>query len=362
MDPQRPDSSREDGAAVAGLTPRGSDRARVAGDKIILFSRIAKGWTARVPRSHTHSEHPGTAVLWDERYYEVLNADVMQGGGIRYVLAAWRDDMIFRDFQTYDDASEARILADWNAAMQQRKRGKLAWLSGMLLGHLPAPIQNRIANEYGVSAPRMTLLSTIPSLVLFGACVWLYAGSRLKMEGSPVPTWVWIIAMYSLAESAMRYQVYMSQSRPMGSLPGTIVYAILSLAAPQRFPWPRERGAETFTLAPDEDIVRLDRVHMRMPLFTLLSPAEQHRLAQRYDFDYREHAYTPAYILLGGGLLGVIMELPRVRGAGGFGAWISFAVAGVLVIEQFVRLATFSRRPAGSVLAPVVRLFVRSYL
>ena len=344
------------------MTARGSDRARVAGDKIILFSRIAKGWTARVPRTLTHSEHPGTAVLWDERYYEVLNADVMQGGGIRYVLAAWRDDMIFRDFQTYDDASEARIIADWNAAMLQRKRGKLAWLSGMILGHLPAPIQNRIANEYGVSAPRMTVISTIPSLVLLGTCVWLYAGARLKMEASPVPVWVWIIAMYSLAESAMRYQVYMSQSRPMGSLPGTIVYAILSIIAPQRFPWPRERGAETFTLEPDEDVARLDAVRMRMPFFTLLSEAEQHRLAQRYDYNYREHAYPPAFILLGGALLGVASLLPRVRGAGGVSAWISFLVAGVLVVEQLVRLAAFSRRPAGSVLAPVVRLFVRSYL
>lgn len=362
MDPQRSDSSREDSAAVAGLTPRGSDRARVAGDKIILFSRIAKGWTPRVPRSNTHSEHPGTAVLWDERYYEVLNADVMQGGGIRYVLAAWRDDMVFRDFQTYDDASEARIVADWNAAMQQRTRGKLAWLSGIILGHLPAPIQNRIANEYGVSAPRMTVLSTIPSLVLFGICVWLYAGAQLKMEASPVPLWVWIIAVYSLVESAMRYQVYMSQSRPMGSLPGTIVYAMLSILAPQRFPWPRERGAEVFTLAPDEDIVRLDAVRMRMPLFTLLSPAEQHRLAQRYDFDYREHAYPPAYILLSGALVGVASLIPRVRAGGGISAWLSLAFAGVLVIEQVARLATFSRRPAGSVLAPVVRLFVRRYL
>ncbi|PYQ28288.1 MAG: hypothetical protein DMF56_15865 [Acidobacteria bacterium] len=328
----------------------------------MLFSRIAKGWTARVPRSHTHAEHPGTAVLWDEQYYEVLNADVMQGGGIRYVLAAWRDDMTFRDFQTYDDASEARIAADWEAAMRQRKHGKLAWFSGMLLGHLPAPIQNRIANEYGVSAPRMTLLSMIPSLVLLGVCVWLYAGARLKMEASPVPVWVWVIAMYSLAESAMRYLVYMGQSRAMGSLPGTIVYAILSIIAPQRFPWPRERGSETFTLAPDEDVVRLDRITMRMPLFTLLSPAEQHRLAQRYDFDYREHAYTPAYILLCGALFGVIVEVQRVRGAGGISAWISLIVAGVLVVEQLVRLATFARRPAGSVLAPVVRLFVRGYL
>src|ERR1051325_3910638 len=307
------------------MLPHGSDRVRVAGDKIILFSRITKGWQARVLAANLRPEHPGTAVLWDEQYYEVIDAGVMQGGGVRYVLAAWRDEHVFRDVQTYDDASEAALAADYELAKRQRSRSKIVWLFSILLGHLPAPVQNRLANEYGVSAPRMTLVSTIPSVVLLSICVWLYAGARLEQGPSPVPGWLWLIA-------------------------------------PQRFPWLRERGAQTFMLAPEEDVVVRDQLQMRAPLFTLLSPAEQQRLAERYGFDYREHAYAPAIIILIGALLGAISLLPRVRGDGGISAFLSLAAAAVLVVEQLVRLYTLQHRPTGSVLAPLVRPFVKRYL
>jgi len=345
------------------VLPHGSDRVRVAGDKVILFSRIAKGWQPRVPRTNTSVEHPGTTVLWDEQYYEVINADVMQGGGIRYVLTAWQDENVFRVFESYDDASEARILADHNEARAQRKHGKIVWLLSVVLGHLPAPIQNRLANYYGVYATRMTLVSIVPSVVLLGACAWFYSDARLKQVASPVPGWVWGIAMVMLADSGVRFMIVMLQNRPNGSLPGTLVYFILWMIAPQRFPSPSiERGRAVFMLQPDEDTVRRDAVQMRAPLFTLLSPAEQQRLAERYDFDYRRHAFAPAIIILLGALFGVISLFPKVKGDGGISTLISFGLASVLAVEQIVRLLALQRRPAGSILAPLVRPFVRDYL
>ena len=49
------------------MLTHGADRVRQAGDKVILQSAIAKGWTPRVPKTLTNAEHPGTAVLWDEQ-------------------------------------------------------------------------------------------------------------------------------------------------------------------------------------------------------------------------------------------------------------------------------------------------------
>jgi hypothetical protein len=345
------------------MQPYGSDRVRVAGDKIILFSRIAKGWQPRSPRTNTRSEHPGTAVLWDEQYYEVVSADVMQGGGIRYVLAAWRDEHVFRAFESYDDASEARIAADFDTAKAQRKYGKVVWLFSVVLGHLPAPIQNRLANEYGVYATRMTLVSLIPSVVFLGICVWLYAGARMNMVASPVAFWMWEFALLMICDSGVRFMVVMLQNRPNGSFIGTIVYFILWKIAPHKFPSPTiERGRAVFMLQPDQETVHQDALHMRAPLITLLSAAEQQRVAEHYDFDYRRHAYPPAIILLAGGLIGVITLLPKLKGDGGVSTLISFAVAAVLALEQIVRLFALRQRPAGSILAPLVRPFVRSYL
>jgi uncharacterized membrane protein YeaQ/YmgE (transglycosylase-associated protein family) len=344
------------------MQPHGSDRVRVAGGKVLLFSPIPKGWQPATPRTNTSTEHPGTTVLWDEQYYEVVAADAMQSGGVRYVLAPWRDEHIFRVFEIYDDASEARRLEEHRAVLAQQKKGKLVWLSGIVLGHLPAPVQNRLANDYGVAAPRMTLLSTIPSVVLLGVCVWLYAGARLRIESSPVPMWLWIVAAFMLADSAMRFIVFMTQNRAMGSFPGTLLYTILSFIAPRAFPLPREQGAELFTLAPDPEVAARDAIEMRAPLFTLLSPAEQARLAQRYGFEYRRHAFPPAIIILVGALIGAISSLMKVRTGGGISALISLVVAGALTVEQVLRLIALRRGPAGSMLAPLVRPFVRRYL
>ena len=341
----------------------GSDRVRVAGDKVILWSPIPKGWHPRVPRTNVHSEHPGTAVLWGEEYYEVVEASAAQGGGVRYVLAAWRDEHVFRVFETYDDESEARRIADFNAASKQRRHSGAVWLLGVIFGHLPAPIQNRIANEYGRAAHRMTLISIVPSQILLGVCVWFYVDARMKQTSSIIPQWMWILAMVMLADSAVRFLVVMLQSRPQGSLPGTLIYFVLWKLAPKRFPSPiEERGRAVFMIEPDEAIALQDAIEMRAPLFTLLSPPEQHLLAERFGFEYRKHATAPAVIILIGALLGVVSSYVKVADSGGLSALLSLFVAGALTIEQILRLVSFKRGPAGSMLAPLVRPFVRRYL
>jgi len=345
------------------MLPYGSDRVRVTGDKIILFSRISKGWHPRVPRTNTRAEHPGTAVMWEEQYFEVLNADVMPGGGIRYVLAAWQDEHTFRVVETYDAETEALRIADYHTARRQRRFSKTAQLLGVIFGHLPAPIQNRIANEYGVTAHRMTLISIIPSMVLLGICVWYYADARLKQTASIIPEWLWALALLMLVDSAARFLVVMLQSRPQGSLPGTVLYFALWKIAPKRFPSPvEERGRGVFMLTPEEDIALRDKMHMRGPLLSLLTPAEQRSIAERFDYQYKQHAFAPAIIILIGAGVGAISSYVKVADSGGFSALVSLVVAGGLTIEQIVRLFALQRGPAGSVLAPLVRPFVRDYL
>ena len=345
------------------MLTHGSDRVRVVGEKVFLYSPISKGWTARVPRQNLHSEHPGTAVLWDEQYFEVISAEVAQGGGVRYVLAPWRDDHVIRVFDQYDAESEARRIADYNAAITQRRRSPLVSMFGIVLGHLPAPVQNRLGNEYGVSPPRMTLVSLVPSLVLLGVCVWLYVDARLRMAASPVPFWVWLLALAMLADSAVRFLVVMLQNRAQGSLVGSILYSIVYLIVPDRLPSPTvERGRGIFMLEPDEEIAQRDALRMREPLFTFLTPAEQQHLAERFGFEYRRHAFFPAIVILVCALLGAISSYVKVADSGSISALISLIVSGGLTIEQIVRLYTLQRRPAGSVLAVLVRPFLRQFL
>src|SRR5688572_22192616 len=153
------------------MLTHGADRARQAGDKVILHSAIAKGWTPRTPKTLTSAEHPGTAVLWDEQYYEVIEATALPTGGVRYVLMQWREDHTIRTFESYDAQSEELRIADHERVRRQRRAGFLTNLSGVFLGFLPAPVQMHLENELGVRATRMTLLSCVLVMTTLGICI-----------------------------------------------------------------------------------------------------------------------------------------------------------------------------------------------
>ena len=344
----------------------GSDRVRTAGGKVILHSNISKGWKARVAKSNTHAEFPGTAVLWDEQYFEVIVAEALPGGGLRYVLEPWRDDHTIRVFDHYDEAAEARRIDDYRRAKAQRKKSLGARLSGILLGQLPAPVQKHLENELGVTPSRMTLLSCIPSIVLLGVCVWLQSSAKLALRHSPVPFWLWLLALGLLVESAIRFNVAMLQGRGMGTLFGFVAYAFVWLINPGRAKWPKpfeeERGNKLFTIAPPDDVALRDSLETRGPLLTLLPKSDQLALAERYGFDYRKHAYGLAWIILVGSTFGVVSSLVKVAEDGSFSAFTSLVLAGALAVEQVMRLSAFKRGPAGSFLAVIVRPFLRGFL
>src|SRR5947207_171832 len=82
----------------------------VDGERIVLSSRLPKGWTARVERTLTSAEFPGTAVLWDEQSFEVIGAEALPQG-VRYTLEPWREHHAMRFTARYDAAAEAALAA-----------------------------------------------------------------------------------------------------------------------------------------------------------------------------------------------------------------------------------------------------------
>src|SRR6267378_2805299 len=99
------------------MRPFGYDRVRSGhGDQWILVARRSKGWLPRVPKTLTSAEHPGTAILWEDRFFEVVTADASAGGSIRYVLEPWRDNHVIRVSEPYDEASEERRAAEHHSA------------------------------------------------------------------------------------------------------------------------------------------------------------------------------------------------------------------------------------------------------
>jgi hypothetical protein len=164
-------------------------------------------------------------------------------------------------------------------------------------------------------------------------------------------------------DSAVRFFVVMTQNRGLGSFPGLIVYSAIWLLTPRSRklvrPFEESRGEKLFTLPPPDGVAERDSVEWRSWLLTLLSPAEQYALAERYGYDYRKDAYALAWALLAAGVLGVLSSIPKLGTVTGT---VSLIAAALIVLEQSLRLRAFRERPAGSVFGVLARPFVRDLL
>jgi hypothetical protein len=343
----------------------GSDRVRTSGEKVILLSAFSKGWTARTPKSNTHSEYPGTTVLWEEQYFEVVEATAADGERVRYVLEPWREEHTIRQFEHYSEEAESRRLADYDLVKKQRRASTASRWSGLILGHLPEPAQRKLQNDLGISPSSITIISCIPPVVAFGVCIYLGVDAYIRGAKSPVPWWLFALAAFMTVEAFIRFQVAMQQGRGLGSLIGTAAYILYWSVSPNKAKLASpfgERGDALFTLPPPDDVAVRDALTVKGPILTLLSRREQEQLAERYGFDYREHAYGLTWIMLICSLLGVVTSYVKVSGGAGASVLISMFLAAVVLLEQIVRLMQLQRGPAASMFAPLVRPFVRGLL
>jgi hypothetical protein len=336
----------------------GSDRVRVADDgRILLQSRLAKRWTPRVEKTLTSAEFPGTAVLWSEAYYEVVRAEQLPAGGVRYTLLPWRDEHAMRLVDQYDAATEEWRIAEHAKAIA-RERGRMgANLLGMLTGHLPAMVQQALASDVGVLPVRLTLLSTLPMYAVSVSLFLLLVSKLMSYRDTPV--WMVLIAGYLFLESTFRFFLVMSQSRPIGTPLGTFAYLLFYALASDRTklvpPFKVEKGYSAPITDAPEDVALRDAFTLREPLVTLLSAEEQGRAAERFGYDYRKQSYIVAGMILLGSLAGIATSVSS-------GAVLSGLIATALAIEQVVRIVAFRRGPAPSVLGWLARPFVRKLL
>ncbi len=344
------------------MQPYGSDRAReVAGGRILLYSRYPKNWQTRTEKTRTTPEHPGTAIFWEESIFEVVSAEA-QGAGVRYVLEPWREEHAMRVTDRYDEESEAHRVAQHEAALRREKQRIGVKLIGFLAGHLPALVQEELASELGLFAPRMTVMSALMMLVIVAALILSIV--HRYMNGDTI-LWHVVLAFYLLQESFLRLVRVWMHHRPMGSLIGILFYSIAYAAGWKRgmtSPLQEAKGNAIYVRKEHEDTKLRDAFHLREPLVTLLPPDEQARFAERYDYDYRKQSTPIALIVLVFSLAGVFTSIRTMTMQSSFGAFLSLICAGGMSIEQLLRLIAFKRGPAGSVLGVLARPLTRKLL
>jgi hypothetical protein len=349
----------------------GSDRVREGeGGQRILLSRIAKqGWTPRTPKSLTHSEFPGTAVLWGEEYFEVVDVDALPQGGIQYVLEPWLDQHTIRTADRYDEESEAARLAAYRATLTRVAKRKSMNVFAVFTGHLPGIVQAHLASDLGTSPVKLTMLSAIVLMVTCGPYVFYCFSLQFGGYPLPIPDWLFGLMAWWTGESFFRFNFAFAASRPIGSVEGLIGYGLFYAFAPKHAdrisPFAKPKGSSTKAMQIDfapPDVALQDALIMREALVTLLPPAEQLQISLRTGYDYTRKSTSTAIYIGIVALIGVISSWISMTHNRSFTAFISLIVAGWLVIEQGMRLAALRRGPAGSVLAVIARPFTRKLL
>jgi hypothetical protein len=341
----------------------GSDRVRAGeGAQLILSSRLSKGWTPRTPKTLTHAEFPGTAVFWEEQFFEVVDVETLPAGGVRYLLEPWRDEHAIRTTDRYDAESEAARLEAHRAELVRQTKRTSTNLFGIFTGHLPGVVQEHLGRELGTNPSRLTMLSAAALFLTCGPMVIYCVGLNFGGEALPIPMWFFFVLNWWTVESLFRFNFGFASSRPIASLEGYIGYGIFYALAPKRpdrlSPFASEKGTSTkavrFDFAPP-DVALQDALIMREPLVTLLPPAEQLQIAERTGYDYTRKSKSTAIYILFVAVIGVVSSWISMRSGRSFSAFTSLVVAGWLVVEQCMRLASFHKGPAGSILAFFVR-------
>lgn len=342
----------------------GSDRAEAAPDGVFLLEcAVGKGWLARVARSQTRSEHPGTAVEWEGEVYEVLSIEPLAGTAVRYRLAPWEHGHAIRRIERYDEANEGARHASRADLHAGRDRFRLGIVLSPVLGHLPGAVQRRIEHAAGPSALVMTVVSAAP-LFLLGALV-LIAALIARLGGSSiVPEWMAdhdSLFAYLTIESALRIYSAWIAREPMGSLAGYIAYWAWTLASGRET---APRAAAALPAQPLAERTLQDRYRMIEPLLALLPPGDQTDLELRFGFDPLKWGRRTSLLILLVAGANVLISVAAFRSR--TDVFLDFAaliIGGLFIAEQIGRRRTIAQgKPAGSVLGALVRPLARRLL
>jgi hypothetical protein len=329
----------------------GSDRVEMLseGSAAVIDAYHHKGWRGRRPADQLRSEHPGTAIQWDNQLWEVVTAEPTNHG-VRYYLERWKPSHVVRHCEAYDDKSErARRmeLADVNRRERRRRAGIAA---SILLGHLPAEAQDYLHLEYGLPPSLPTIISVIPTAII-GVTSVIF----LMVGGLGFPTSLLLYGVYLFGESCLRFSYSFATGKPMGSLVGCLIFAIGEAFTS------RGKREQVLRLDVSDDIVQQDRYYLRQPLLSLLPIEDQKRLQKRYGFDPIEWGKKTSAVLLA--LVGMAVTIQLMQfsdGKGDAARTVAFFINLYFLAEQLVRLGrAFAGLPSASLLGYLVRPLTR---
>ncbi len=347
--------------------PIGDDRVIPLEDGcVLLCTQETRNWIARKAQTQVSAEYPGTAVIWEDEIWEVLEIERKESE-IQYRLAPWDPRHAIRQPRPYSIHEDAtRQKSEASEARSNEVRILLILLSP-LSGLLPGHVQERFTRLHGSPRLGLTLISLILPFILGTIGVlgtFLMMASKLgDGSGSPPSFLDMAFLNYLFIESLLRFGVAMTDGRPTGSALLVVPYWILARWTGW-LPAPPQQKPEVIAPMEDEHILE-DRFSMLEPLLSLLPPADQLVLEQRFPykpFRWGKRTSTVILVLMAAQAADAVGNISHGPITGGH-AFISLALATFLSLEQIYRLTQMSQgNLSGSVLGYLVRPLARPLL
>jgi hypothetical protein len=217
-------------------------------------------WVPHSAGDFGRAEHPGSAIRYRDRIYEVMHVEETAEGGyaFRYRLRPWDPQHVIRHLVDYTlEAQRDEAASDEEMMRAERLRSLILWLFP-IAGFAPDPLQREWGNKTGLSL----------SVISFGSALFGLAVA-FSLRGSLEDTRFVYVIYYLGLESFARLIWIVVSKRPHGSLLLTLPYLVWQGLEQRRHSEPaQDAGSTPYTR---EDEVRPDRsgnsLHVRSIYF-----------------------------------------------------------------------------------------------
>src|ERR1035438_1492784 len=192
-----------------------------SGYDLYIYSALEKpAWRARQGGSRTQAPHPGSAISYEDRMYEVIEIDGAPNTpySYRYMLRIWEDRFAIRQVFPYSlEAAHAatRQLVQHHKESETR-RWAVYWFA--LTSLLPTPVATRWQREWGLP---MRVASMI-SICVLGVAAIVF-GPGIKNE------FLLHVVLFISFEQAVRFLWWMGSTEAVGSLTVTAWWDFLMM-------------------------------------------------------------------------------------------------------------------------------------
>ncbi len=178
-------------------------------DLYILSEMEKPGWRGRQPGSRTQAPHPGSAISYQDRLYEVVATDGAPNTlySYCYMLRAWEDRFPIRQVFQYSLQAARAVtrVAEKRGREAARHRWAIWWFA--LTSLLPTEVATRWQREWGLPMRQASMVS----IVVLGFVAAMVGPSRQD------PAFIRVV-MFVAFEQMVRFFWWMGSNQAVGSL------------------------------------------------------------------------------------------------------------------------------------------------